>query len=95
MGHKRILQYDPPSAIAEVALAVDIYADHNASAEGTLLHILDVLQNTDTAWVPLQARIELQAERRRVLVEACKWNMRRPWWRRFFPYTITIERVEP
>lgn len=88
-------KYSAMDAVGEVALAVDIYVDRHASAESTLLHILDVLQNTDTTWVPLQARIELQAERRRVLVEACKESMRRRWWRRFFPYTITIERVEP
>lgn len=37
-----------------------------------------------------QARAELAAEARARRVAAAKERLRRPWWRRLFPYTITI-----
>jgi hypothetical protein len=45
-------------------------------------------------WIRQQAEEELRSEKRRALVEQEKQRLRtaRPWWAKFFPWVIKVER---
>jgi hypothetical protein len=52
----------------------------------------------DATKIEAQARAELDAENFREAVDAAKQRLRerdtRPWWKRLFPYRITVTRTD-
>lgn len=49
--------------------------------------------------IQIEAEAEFEAELRRQQIDAIKATLRerrmRPWWRRLFPFRITIQRIYP